>query len=220
MTTSILARPGSQRPRSGSRAGFSLIELMVVIVILSILIVYLVPRLTGIGESAEVRLTQARINSIEAAIGEYEDEYGDYPPSRFLTEWGGSPNELNLGAETLVIALWSDGWGGASLDTSDVANVDDDRSKKDITQMFGKELFELPDQWGNPIAYFHRQDYGRKDLYVTEDPETGERVESQVTALKDSRTGRWAKPRRYQLVSAGLDGRFGTDDDIYNFKRE
>jgi prepilin-type N-terminal cleavage/methylation domain-containing protein len=209
--------PGRRpRPRR-ARRGFSLIELMAVLVILSILMVFLVPRLTGMRDSAEARLARAKFGGIGAAIAEYEGEFGDWPPSRFTAEWGSAPNETNLGAETLVLSLWSDEWGGTSLDSEDVVNTDDDRAKKDLTATFGKELFELADPWGNPIAYFHRRDYGRKDLYVTESPETGERLESVAEARKSSKTGRWAHPTGYQLISAGLDGLFGTDDDVTSF---
>ena len=42
--------------------------------------------------------------------------------------------------------------------------------------------------------------------------------------MLDKRTGKYARPRRFQLISAGEDGVFGNNDgnmdDLYNFKVE
>lgn len=202
------------------RAGFTLVELMAVIAILAILMAVLIPRIGSMGEAARSKLTVTQLRLIAAAIDEYEDEHGDYPPSQFKADWGVAPNATNLGAECVVLSLWSDDWGGTSLTMEELVNSDIDGSKKEIAELLGKELFELRDKWDNPIAYFHRRDYGRADPYVSEDPDTGESIESSAKSVKDTRTGKWAQPRRFQLISPGPDGRFGSEDDLYNFKVE
>ncbi|MBT5100445.1 MAG: hypothetical protein HOM77_00855, partial [Planctomycetes bacterium] len=35
-----------------------------------------------------------------------------------------------------------------------------------------------------------------------------------VDALRNETTGDWQQPNRFQLISAGMDGFFGTEDDI------
>ena len=111
------ASPGlrfRRRRASAGTGGFSLIELLTVIVILSILITFLVSRFAGAGDVMKEKLCRSRIHDIGAAIGEYESEFGAYPPSRFQEAWGPPPNATNLGAEALVVALWSPDWGGGS----------------------------------------------------------------------------------------------------------
>lgn len=194
--------------------------MLAVVVILGILMVVLLPRLTGMAERAKAKATGAFLQEVAAKIGEYEVRFGDYPPSQFKAEWGNPPNTTNLGGETLVISLWSRDWGGAGLADDKLVNTDGDESKKSLTSMPVNTLFELEDEWGNPIAYFHRRDYGRTDEYVATDIESGETREMPVKAFLNPKTKTYYAPDKFQLVSAGEDGVFGTDDDITNFTRD
>lgn len=206
--------------RARAAAGFTLIEMLAVIVILGILMVVLLPRLTGMAERAKAKATGAFLQNLAAAIGEYETRFGDYPPSTFKSEWGNPPNTTNMGGEMLVIGLWSREWGGAGIADDKLVNTDADETKKSLTSMPTNALFELKDDWGNPIAYFHRRDYGRTDDYVATEIESGETREMQVKAWMNPKTKTYYRPEKFQLVSAGQDGIFGTDDDITNFDRE
>lgn len=200
------------------RAGFTLIELLAVIVILAILMAFLLTTLGGQEEVVRVNLTRTFLENVEAVVGEYEREEGDFPPSAWSADWGAPPNMTNLGAEALVVALWREDRGGVNLSDDVLVNSDGDRSRDRLTVFPRLDLFELRDQWDNPIAYFHHRDYGRRDLYLTEDPETGEPLESTAVARRSERTGDWANRRTFQLLSAGPDGQFGTEDDITNFE--
>ncbi|MEJ2363817.1 MAG: type II secretion system major pseudopilin GspG [Deltaproteobacteria bacterium] len=62
-----------------SRSGFTLIEIMVVIIILGILVGLIVPRLMEKPEKARVVKAQMQIESISGALKEYKLESGDYP---------------------------------------------------------------------------------------------------------------------------------------------
>jgi prepilin-type N-terminal cleavage/methylation domain-containing protein len=201
------------------RKGFTLIELLAVIVILSILMAFLVVNLGGAIDAADESFTRTRIAQLEAAIKEYENEHGDFPSSAFSPEHSPLPNQLNQGAEALVLALWSPSWQGGGLSEDWLVNTDGDRSSKKLASFPVADLFEIGDQWGNPMAYFHNRDYGRADTYAVLDPQSGEELEAQALAQKSSKTERYHNPRGVQLISAGMDGEFGTADDISNFER-
>ena len=199
------------------RQAFTLIELMVVIVILGILAAVLIPRLGEAADTAHAKIAKTYLAQLDAAIAEYEDQFGDYPSSTFPEKLGLAPNAHNVGAEVLVLSLWSPDWGGANLAEDKLVNLDADETKKPLASLASPKLFELGDEWGTPIAYIHRRDYGKQFTYVTEDPVTGEKRESTVTARQNPDTKSYFNPKKYQLISAGEDGLFGTDDDIGNW---
>ena len=62
-----------------SRSGFTLIEIMVVIIILGILVGLIVPRFMEKPEKARIVKAQMQIESISAALKEYKLDSGDYP---------------------------------------------------------------------------------------------------------------------------------------------
>lgn len=76
-------RPPSARARvRGSlalRAGFTLLELMVVILIISILATFLIPRITSAIERAEVTACQANLRAINQGLIEYRTKYSKLP---------------------------------------------------------------------------------------------------------------------------------------------
>jgi general secretion pathway protein G len=64
---------------SRASGGFTLIELMVVIVILSILAVYMVPRIMGRPEQAKQLKARIDIQALETALKLYKLDNGKYP---------------------------------------------------------------------------------------------------------------------------------------------
>jgi len=120
----------------------------------------------------------------------------------------------------LVISLWSTEWGGATLADDKFVNLDSDDSKKPLTRFPSTALQELKDEWGNPIAYFHRRDYGRTDTYMVTDDETGLVEERQVKAFMNPATKTYFNSNAFQVISCGPDSKFNTDDDLTNFKRD
>ena len=199
-----------RRAARAARAGFSLIEMIAVIVILLILMAFLLPRLGGMREAVQANTTRAfLVGQLKAALGQHENEFGAPPPSTWDDKWGAQPNDSNLGSEILYLSLWSEAMQGLGMDEARLGNTDQDATLKSATILGARDLFELCDDWGNPIAYFHHRDYGRADRYRTIDVETGEEVETLVKAREDARTKSYYNPRGFQLISAGEDGRFG-----------
>jgi prepilin-type N-terminal cleavage/methylation domain-containing protein len=197
--------------KHATQAGFTLIEMLAVILILSILMGVLVTSLMSAEDKAFKKLTSARISNIEAALGNYEGDMDDFPLSHFGDATTSSAAKVNQGSEALVQALWKAPFDGKGLTDDMLGNTDGDSANNE-------PLFELLDLWGNPIAYFHRTDYKTIQTYLTFDGETGEEIEGEVVARKHPVTGKWANRMKFQLISAGVDGRFGTGDDIGNFK--
>lgn len=215
---------GHRDGRAGETSGFTLIEILAVVLIIGILAAILVSQLAGVDEAARVQSTAQKLAVLEAAIDAYANEFGDHPASSFDAAQGVPNDGTNVGVEALVVALWSNGWeaGGLLPDEADeLANTDHDAAPRRLTDFPNRDLLELVDDWGNPLAYLHRRDYEQKGrAYVTLDPTTGAEIHSHPDAFKNPATGRFYRHTTYQLVSAGPDGRFGTDDDITTFDRD
>ncbi len=202
-------------------AGFTLIEILAVVLIVGILSTILIVNLGEASEAARVSTTETQLRMLEGVLDQYANEQGDWPRSLFTQEEGVPNDGLNVGVEAMVVALWSNGWeAGGSLEADDLVNVDNDRAARSLSDL-GRELLEIADAWGNPIAYFHHRDYEAAERpYLTFDPESGAEFTSFPKAFKNATTGRYFRNTKYQLISAGPDGEFGTQDDITPFERK
>jgi len=215
--------PARAAARNRAR-GFTLIEMLAVMLILSILVAVLVVSLRDTEEAARAQMARQLLAKVESSVRNYQNENGAAPPSSFVPGQEVGNDGLNVGVEALVVALWSKKYeaGGLLADLRDgLVNTDSDRSAKQLTDFETRELLEIPDPWNNPIAYIERSDYGQQNRrYLTIDGETGEDVETVPVAFKNASTGQYYSAQGFQLISAGPDGRFGTEDDITPFERE
>ena len=71
-------------PRSAqsSQAGFTLVELMLVLVILAILAGLVLPKFTGRAEQAKETAAKTQISTFATALGAYEVDTGSYPSTQ------------------------------------------------------------------------------------------------------------------------------------------
>lgn len=203
------------------RGGFTLIEVLAVVLIIAILSAFLVSRLGGAEEAVKASNTRGFIQQLGAAIEVYEGDHNDYPRSTFPKDLDPRPSRTNMGAEMLVIAFFpADGsWAGPALPDDRLVNTDGDDTKRSLTKFPSSEVFEFRDDWDNPIVYLHRRDYAEGADYVTIDSNTGQTVETRVKGVKNPVTGDYFHSGKFQLLSAGEDGVFGTVDDLGNFTR-
>ena len=74
------------------------------------------------------------------------------------------------------------------------------------------KLREVVDGWGNPIVYFRNDSYRPRQAVLMGGDSEG--LQEEVAALKDPTTNKNLSPRKYQLISAGPDLTYGTEDDI------
>jgi prepilin-type N-terminal cleavage/methylation domain-containing protein len=207
------------RPPVRTRAGFTLVEMLAVLMILLILSFFLVPQLTGASKSVQIGAAQTRIDLLDARITDFENEKGDFPRSTFPRDLDPKPSKANMGAEMLVISLWGakDAWQAPEVDVEWLGNSDRDNTGTSLTSFTKADAFEIVDPWDNPIAYIHNRDYDEVFHYVTIDEDGNQVDDDQVAAAVSATTGDPLNRRGFQLISAGPDGRFGTPDDLANF---
>lgn len=93
-----------------SSAGFTLIEILLVVVIIGILAALGVPKLTGHMERARVNAARSDISAISSAISMYEMDNGNLPKSLqdLMKDPGGTMNWMGPYMEN---GLPSDPWG-------------------------------------------------------------------------------------------------------------
>lgn len=137
--------------KNTSRRGFTLVELLLVLVILGTLAAIVVPKFAGRTEQARITAAQAQIANFGVMLDAFEVDNGSYPKGK-------------------------DGLVDLVQQPRDAINWRGPYMKTDIPD----------DPWGNP--------------YVYECP--GRHNESS-----------------YDLMSAGPDGRAGTEDDINNWEQ-
>jgi len=136
------------RPQSGTR-GFTLLELLVVMVIIGLLAGYVGPKYFGQIGKSEIKAARAQIDALEKALDQYRLDTGHYPSTELglaaLMErpasepkWGGPylkkavpadpwgrPYIYKLPGDHGEIDLWSlgkDGQPGGSGDGADITN--------------------------------------------------------------------------------------------------
>lgn len=78
------------------RRGFTLIELMVVIVVIGILVALITPAVMRAQVTAKNAAVTTEIHSLDVALTAFRNEYGSYPPSRIVFAEDGDYSAKNL----------------------------------------------------------------------------------------------------------------------------
>ncbi|MCM8784151.1 MAG: type II secretion system major pseudopilin GspG [Candidatus Omnitrophica bacterium] len=121
------------------RKGFTLVELMLVVIILGILVGMVVPRLVGRSEEARKAAARADIHgSIATALDMFEMDVGSYPQS--IDELCKMPTDEIRGKR----------WKGPYL--------------KKCVEEEGGELI-IRDPWGNPYQYAPPSQQEKREIY-------------------------------------------------------
>jgi len=132
-----------RRPR-----GYTLIEMLVVIFIVTVLAGLILGGLSAARRSNQIKRGEFQITSIKARLNDYESDFRDYPK----TEGGSEDEDAIEGGEVLLRGLRRDDKNGPYIkfDEYRLVDYDEDGDK------------EIADIWGHPLRYLHHTSYGRE----------------------------------------------------------
>jgi general secretion pathway protein G len=101
--------------RSGRNSGFTLLELLVVMVIIGLLAGYVGPKYFGQIGKSEVKVAKAQIDSLEKALDQYRLDTGHYPSTELglAALMNKPPNEPKWDGPYLKKNVPIDPWGRA-----------------------------------------------------------------------------------------------------------
>lgn len=195
--------------------GFTLMELMIVLVIIGILAASFAAIGGDVFGKSQDQKTKSRLHALTVMIENYRSLEGEYPDDRLPS--GLTTNRHNEHSEALVLALFDPEYTGERPSQEWLVNTDADEAARAPAMFDSRELFEIGDVWGNPIVYFESLHYADKRGAVLQ---AGIEFYEEQTVMpgRNERTGSYAEPNGFQLVSAGGDGLFGTEDDLYSYQ--
>ncbi|HWL10751.1 MAG TPA: type II secretion system protein [Planctomicrobium sp.] len=128
-----------------SRSGFSLIELMAVIVVISILLAMLLPAINSARRTARNAQVVSDIKNIEAGIANFKSKYGIEPPSSFILREDGAYTSDKIDRDSLALmrVLWPDydpTTGTVVQTTPSISrDLNEDGNQNSVFQMNGAE---------------------------------------------------------------------------------
>ncbi|MGG5571527.1 type II secretion system major pseudopilin GspG [Vibrio diazotrophicus] len=104
------------KKRNKTQAGFTLLEIMVVVVIIGILASLVAPSLLGNVDTAKQKTTAGNISSLENALERYRLNHGGYPTTdqgleALVSKPRGNPEPRNYPEEGYLKRLPKDAWG-------------------------------------------------------------------------------------------------------------
>ena len=218
------------------RSGFTLVELMVVLAIIAALAALITPALLNSRTAARNAAIKTEIDSLHMALMNYRNEYGSFPPCADANPTAAGP-PITSAAQTHLkrlfprcttvsgstgqfqsataitpanaLASWLLGYTGSptnplipATDRKRLFDFDDTRIAAGAYAPAGKAQ--------SPYIYINAAQYAQQAASPL--------VLGSGTYSPVIRTGSsYFNPDTFQILCAGLDEQFGTDDDLSNF---
>jgi general secretion pathway protein G len=91
-----MSTPNTHSHSCRSRRGFTLVELLMVIVVIALLAALLLPAIGAAVRNANNARVSAEINQMVQALNDFKVKYGDFPPSRIILSETGNYNSTAL----------------------------------------------------------------------------------------------------------------------------
>jgi general secretion pathway protein G len=104
---------------SRKHKGFTLIEMLIVIVVIAILALIVIPRLLGAGRKAKEASLRGDLHQLRNAIQQFEADMGDYPADGKLADLVAAKGSPPTGNGGTGVALDPNGYQGPYLRTPD-----------------------------------------------------------------------------------------------------
>lgn len=101
---------------SKKQSGFTLIEIMVVMVILGLLVAVVAPNIIGRGEEARVGVAKTQLRNVSSALDLYKLDNFNYPSTEqgleaLVNKPSGSPEAKNWNRDGYLPSVPKDPWG-------------------------------------------------------------------------------------------------------------
>lgn len=111
--------------RTSNQAGFTLIEIMVVVFILGLLVTLVAPRIIGRTDEARVTKAKADIKAIESAMNMFKLDNGFYPSSAegIAALVQAPPRAKRFNPDGYLAKVPTDPWGNEYVYQSDGRNI-------------------------------------------------------------------------------------------------
>lgn len=111
-----MQNPFPARPAPHAQVGFTLIEIMVVMVILGLLVAIVAPNIMGRSDQARVTVAKTQLSNIANALDLYRLDNSHYPSTQqglaaLVSKPSGSPEPRNWNAEGYMKSVPDDPWG-------------------------------------------------------------------------------------------------------------
>ena len=220
-----------------ARGGFTLVELLVVIIIIAILAAIAVPAVMRATATAQNARIKTEIDMLHMAIQQYKNEYGSYPPAVDV-DTAGNPGRINKHIQRLFPRT-PGGPSGCLLDSNNasfmkpntalvgwlVGYSDDPTNPMAIKPGSGggiplpgvtkKKLFDFDSSRVSSGQFTAPNKPGSPYIYIDSAsyPISG----LPATVEIDPKTTKPFNPDSFQIISAGRDEKYGNDDDLSNF---
>ena len=103
-----MRRLDSRTTRPACRSGFTLVELMAVVLIIAALIALILPAIAGANRNARNAQVKAEITRLETAISSFQTRFNTIPPSRLRLTEDPSSFPWETRSQGLIRGIWGD----------------------------------------------------------------------------------------------------------------